>query len=225
VSDTRHQHSPHHDDPATVFSEQAWEERYRANPAVWSGRPNPQLVAEAADLPPGHALDVGCGEGADAIWLAEQGWRVTAVDFATAALDRAAGHAAARGPEVADRISWEHTDLTGGWDPGAVRFDLVSAQFMQLPADARTALFARLAAAVTPGGTLLVVGHHPSHADALHHRSPVSGMLYTAEEVAGTLDRGRWEIVVEETRSRLAPHPDGSGETTFQDAVLRARLR
>ncbi|MCO1659409.1 class I SAM-dependent methyltransferase [Pseudonocardia sp. S2-4] len=205
-----------------MFTERAWEERYRATPAVWSGRPNPQLVAEAADLPVGRALDVGCGEGADAIWLAERGWPVTGVDFATAALERAAGHAAARGPEVAGRTTWVHADITGGWDPGDGVFDLVSAQFMQLPEEPRTMLFARLARAVAPGGTLLIVGHHFDDEHAADHPH-LADMGYTAEEIAWSLDAERWEIVVAETRSRLGRLPGGSGETTLRDVVLRAR--
>ncbi len=82
---------------SAMFEEQAWEERYRASPAVWSGNPNPQLVAEATDLPAGRALDIGSGEGADTIWLAARGWQVTALDFSRVALERAAGHAEAAG--------------------------------------------------------------------------------------------------------------------------------
>ncbi|MDI5942806.1 methyltransferase domain-containing protein, partial [Micromonospora sp. DH15] len=139
----------------TMFEEAAWEERYRARPAVWSGRPNPQLVAEATGLPAGRALDVGCGEGADAGWLAGRGWRVTAVDISATALERAAAHAAAAGPEVADRIEWLHADLRVT-PPAEGAYDLVSAQFMHLPGAARRELVARLAAAVAPGGTLLI---------------------------------------------------------------------
>ena len=95
----------------THFEQDAWEERYRARPALWSGRPNPQLVAEAAALAPGRALDVGSGEGADAIWLAERGWRVTGTDISTVALARAAEHARAAGAEPAERITWLHADM------------------------------------------------------------------------------------------------------------------
>ena len=94
-----------------MFDEQSFEERYRATDALWSGRPNTQLVREAADLPPGTALDVGCGEGADAIWLAERGWQVTAVDFARTALERGRAQAESRGPEVAGRIRWVQLDV------------------------------------------------------------------------------------------------------------------
>jgi len=207
--------------PEDFFSERAWEERYGARENVWSGRPNPQLVAEAADLAPGTAVDVGSGEGADAIWLAERGWRVVGLDFATAALRRAAAHAAERGPEVAARIDWVHHDVTT-WQPGEHRFDLVSAQFMHLlPAD-RVPLFARLAEAVAPGGDLLIVGHDVSDVAAGVSRPPFPEMFFTAEEVAATLDPARWEVLVAGSRPRTAPDPDGN-EVTVHDAVLRAR--
>jgi SAM-dependent methyltransferase len=205
----------------SMFDEPAWEERYRSSDAVWSGRPNPQLVAEAADLAPGRALDVGCGEGADALWLAGRGWQVTAVDFARTALERGARHAAALGDDVAARVDWVHADLRT-WTPPEASFDLVSAQYMHLPPDPRRALFARLAAAVAPGGTLLVVGHDISDLAAGAHRPDMPEMFFTADEVAGSLDAGRWEVDVAEARPRPGHVHEGQG-ITVHDAVLRAR--
>jgi len=120
----------------------AWDERYRSAPAVWSGRPNPVLVSEAADLHPGTALDIGAGEGADAIWLADCGWHVTAVDISAVALE----HARAAGDDVAGRIRWQQADVTA-WTPQRT-YDLVSAHFMHLPAAQRDVLNRRLAAEV-----------------------------------------------------------------------------
>jgi SAM-dependent methyltransferase len=205
-----------------VFDEQSFEEMYRATDALWSGRPNPQLVAEAAGLRPGTALDVGCGEGADAIWLAERGWQVTAVDFAATALERGATHAAARGDEVAGRIRWVRADVTQE-QPGE-RFDLVSAQFMHLPPEERRELFARLADAVRPGGTLLVVGHDFSDVAAGAHRPPAPERFFTAQEVAASLDADAWEVLVAEARPRPAAVHEGH-DITVHDAVLRARRR
>src|SRR5215469_8873737 len=133
------------------FSEAAWDERYRSRDALWSGKPNRYLVSEVDGLVPGRALDVGAGEGADAIWLAARGWRVTAVDISSVALGRAAAHAADRGMDIADRIEWQHEDLLS-WQPAAASFDLVSAQYMHLAGAERTLVFGRLAAAVAPGG-------------------------------------------------------------------------
>ena len=124
-----------------VMNESFWDERYRSTGALWSGRPNPNLVTEAAGLIPGGALDVGCGEGADAIWLAEHGWQVTAVDISGVALARAAAHAAAAA-DIAQRITWLHEDLAC-WVPATARYDLISVQFMQVPAEPRDSLFRR----------------------------------------------------------------------------------
>ncbi|GAA3818609.1 class I SAM-dependent methyltransferase [Sphaerisporangium flaviroseum] len=206
-----------------LFDEVFWEERYRSNAAVWSGRPNPQLVAEASDLAAGAALDVGSGEGADALWLASQGWQVTAVDFSTTALRRGAEHAGSLGADVAGRIHWVHADLTT-WAPPERHFDLVSAQFMHLAEAPRQALFARLATAVAPGGTLLIVGHHPSDRHTTMSRPSMSDMLFTAEQVGDSLDPAQWDVLVADTRPRAVNDPEGR-EITIHDAVLRARKR
>lgn len=215
----------------SMFDEQSWEERYRAQATIWSGQPNPQLVAEAAGLAPGlapglargTALDVGSGEGADAIWLASRGWQVTAVDFASTALRRAAEHAGALGAEVAGRIRWVHADLTT-WSPADQEFDLVSAQFMQLPAATREDLFARLGAGVATGGTLLIVGHDPSDMQTTMPRPDMPELFFTAEEVARSLRPDQWDVLVAEARPRRATDPEGR-QITIRDAVLRARRR
>jgi SAM-dependent methyltransferase len=207
----------------SMFDQDWFEERYRSAPALWSGQPNPQLVAEVSDLPPGAALDAGSGEGADAIWLAQRGWRVNGVDFSATALTRAAGHAAVRGTEVAARIEWRQADLMT-WSPPESTFDLVSAQYMHLPPDPRADLFARLAAAVAPGGILLIVGHDFSDVAAGAHRAPMPQMFFTAEEVAESLAPGEWEVLVTDARPRPAKVHEGR-EITVRDAVLRARRR
>ncbi|MCW2912777.1 MAG: SAM-dependent methyltransferase [Actinomycetia bacterium] len=206
-----------------MFDEQFWEERYRSHAAVWSGRPNPQLVAEASHLTAGAALDVGSGEGADVLWLAARGWQVTAVDFSTIALQRGGAHADALGADVAGRIRWVHADLTT-WAPTEGHFDLVSAQFMHLPTAPRQALFARLATAVAPGGTLLIVGHHPSDLQTTMPRPPMPDLFFTAEEVADSLDPDQWDVLVADARPRPASDAEGL-EITIHDAVLRARKR
>jgi thioredoxin reductase/2-polyprenyl-3-methyl-5-hydroxy-6-metoxy-1,4-benzoquinol methylase len=206
-----------------LLEQDSWEERYRSKPTIWSGNPNAQLVAEAADLRPGRALDVGSGEGADAIWLAQRGWHVTGIDIATTALERAAAHASSVGAEVAERIEWRHVDLrTERPDPGA--YDLVSAHFMHMPTALRRDVYARLADAVAPGGTLLIVGHHPSDLRTSAHRMHFPDMMFTAEEVAADLDPSAWDIVAVDTRPRATHNHDGH-ETTIHDAVVVARRR
>jgi len=204
------------------FDESFWDERYRQHGSVWSRNANPTLVAEAAGLRPGSALDVGSGEGADSIWLARQGWRVTAVDISSVALARAAERAS-QDAEAAGRITWAHHDLTAS-PPPAGTFDLVSAQFMHLPLAQRTELHHRLAASVAPGGTLLIVGHHPSDLEAGIHRPSEPGLLFTPEEIAGELDPDEWEIDVCEARRRSAPDGEGNA-VTVTDSVLRAHRR
>ncbi len=206
-----------------VYDEAFWEAMYRSRSAAWSGRPNPQLVTEAAELTPGVALDVGCGEGADAVWLAERGWQVTAIDISPTALQRAQAHAAQAGPTVAGRITWLHADLMA--EPQSLgSFALVSAHFMQLPAAQRERLHRRLAAAVSPGGTLLVVGHHPSDVHAGVGRPHRPDLMFTAEQVAAVMQPDLWDILVNESRARRVTDEQGVGRTV-QDAILKARRR
>ena len=200
--------------------EARWDERYRQSTRLWSGEPNPQLVAETADMPTGRALDAGCGEGADAIWLAEHGWRVTALDLSTVALERAKAQATNLAPDIAARISWQHADLRD-WSTGQATFDLVTAQFLHLPPHQRRDVHRRLAAAVAPGGILLIVGHHPSDVDTGVPRPPLE-VLATSSEMAESLRPGAWTIVVDEARPRSVTGSDGS-MVTVHDAVLKAR--
>ncbi len=219
-------HSP---DDTIQFTQEFWDDRYRSAGSagsagrLWSGQPNPQLVAQTADLAPGEALDAGAGEGADAIWLARHGWTVTAVDVSTVALERASGYAALQGEEIARRITWRQEDLLS-WDPGPERFDLVSAQFMHLPGTEQETMHRRLAAAVRPGGTLLVVGHHPDDLHANVGRTGRADMFISAEQVAASLDPRDWEILVAAAIGRSATDLDGQA-VTVRDTVLRAVRR
>jgi SAM-dependent methyltransferase len=215
-----HDHRP---DDAVQFTQEFWDDRYRSAGRLWSGQPNAQLVAQAAGLPRGEALDAGSGEGADAIWLAARGWTVTAVDVSAVALERAAAHAAARGEEIAGRISWRREDLLS-WDPGPRRFDLVSAQFMHLPSPALESLHGRLAAAVRPGGTLLIVAHHPGDRHANVGRPGHLDLFPTPGQLAARLDPGDWEILVAAAIGRAATDLDGQ-PVTVTDTVLRASRR
>ena len=219
-SSHHHEHAsqPHGDlDYESEFGQAAWEARYGAAESIWSGNPNPVLVTEAAGLEPGTALDVGCGEGADALWLADRGWKVTGTDISTVALERAAKQGELQGL----RVDWQHVDLLA--DPPAPRsYDLVTAHFLQLPPDKRRDLYAHLAAAVAPGGTLLIVGHHPEDMLAIMGRTNLYEMMFTAEEMAAALDPQQWEILVVDARPRQAKHPDGH-EVTIRDTVLVAR--
>lgn len=217
------------DDNPERSAAEAWDERYRSKPKIWSGKPNPQLVREGAGLRPGKALDLGCGEGADAIWLALQGWTVTAVDVSAVALERAADHEktaldresvhAGEGA-IPSRIHWEQCDVEE-WQPTG-RYDLVSSQFLHSPHLAWQDPLRAAAAAVKPGGTLLVVGHHPDRLPpwGTHNRPE---MFYTPAQLVQelALDSPEWQVEVLTTRERPATGPEGQ-EAIIGDTVLRA---
>ncbi|SEJ38405.1 Methyltransferase domain-containing protein [Arthrobacter sp. yr096] len=208
-----------------------WDGMYRERTKIWSGNPNPQLVAEVTGLKPGKALDLGSGEGGDAIWLAQQGWTVTALDVSAVALERAAAHAAET--DHADKITWQQQDLAE-WTPEPV-FDLVSAQFLHSPLLPWQDSAAKAAAAVAPGGTLLIVGHHPHGLPSWSHHHE-SHMFFTPEQLASELqlageleladglngDREPWSVEVLTDRERTVAGPNGESGTTL-DTVLKAR--
>lgn len=180
-------HEPH--TPATPHQTHvpegaaAWDERYSAAPSLFSGRPNHSLVrlVEGGGDRPGRALDVGCGEGGDAVWLAGQGWEVTGVDISSVALGRAADSARAAG--VGDRITWVRADLaTDPLPPGV--WDLVNAQYLHLRPDQRAALWVALAARVAPGGMLLVAAHDRSDPHVAEHLASDPGDPETADRVS-----------------------------------------
>jgi SAM-dependent methyltransferase len=168
-------------------------------------------------------LDAGAGEGADAIWLASRGWRVTAVEISGIAIERAAAHAAEIGEDIVRRIEWRHEDLTS-WQPPEARFDLVTSQYMHLPDGARSRMFSRLAAAVAPDGTLLIVGHHPSDLQTTVRRPPLRELFYTGDDIAALLGANEWDIVTNAEPGREATDPDGNA-VTIHDTVFRARRR
>ncbi len=193
--------------------QQMWDERHAAREPIESPDPDPTLVEELGSLAPGRALDLGTGDGRNAVWLAGRGWRVTAVDFSQVALDRARGLATRMGVEV----DWRLRDLLG-WTPPARAFDLVCLVFIQLPEDERRVVYARAADAVAPGGTLLVVAHHPLN---LEHGAPGPrdpAVLVTAEEIARGL--AGFDVVRSDAVER--PRPDGPAAV---DAVMRAVRR
>jgi SAM-dependent methyltransferase len=195
------------------FSKAFWEERYGGHTAGHNNQPSPYLMAETGNRAPGTALDAGCGEGANAIWLASQGWRVTAVDIASNALSHAREHAEAIG--VSGKIDWIEADLTS-WVPAAEEFDLVCAHYVH-PAGSSEALFSRLAASVAPGGTLLLVDHDPADQYAAGHDHADQSF-----DPGQCLDPGQWDIAAVEARTRSVAVHDGH-EVVLRDAVFRAR--
>ncbi len=196
----------------------AWEEHYAAKPRVWSGRVNPRLAEIGPQISGSRALELGCGEGADAIWLAEHGWTVLAVDISETALERAREAARARG--VADRIEFRQLDLADGVPDGP--FDLVTAQFLHSPVEIdRPPILRGAAGTLAPGGTLLIVDHAaaPPWASRLHHYDfPAAQAVVEGLD----LDASEWERVRVERSERAARGPDGE-EVTLVDNVIVLR--
>jgi SAM-dependent methyltransferase len=205
-------------DPGTPAKEY-WEAHYGERERIWSGRVNAHFSEVVADLTPGRALDLGCGEGGDAVWLAERGWQVTAVDISETAIGRAAEEAGSRG--VADRIVFERHDLSDSFPDGT--FDLVSAQFLHSTVRLeRPQILRRAAAAVAPGGLLVVVDHGgmPPWNTKVPHDHPFP----SAEEVLAELDlpAAQWDRVRVEAIDRSVTGPDGQ-VATIKDNVMVLR--
>ena len=213
---SKHDHEPTDAEAAEMFEPASWEERYSGEQNVWSGNPNPQLVAEVSALTPGTALDVGCGEGGDVIWLAQQGWRVTGADFAANGLARAAQHA--EEARVADRTDWWQVDARA-FHAGGRSYDLVTTHFLHPPDGGMVEVTRRLSQAVAPGGHLLVVGHAPSgvftHLSTSHRHA-----MFLAEELLPALPDD-FEVLVAEQRPRTMVR-DG-GTVDVHDSTLLAR--
>jgi SAM-dependent methyltransferase len=195
---------------------QQWDERYSGAGFEWTTRPNQFVAAELADLVPGRALDLAAGEGRNAVWLAERGWRVTAVDFSRVGLEKGRTLAAARGVEPG-RIDWIVADLRG-YQPEPAAFDLVVIAYFQVQAELRAAVLARAAAALAPGGTLFLIAH-----DLTNLTGGVGGpqdpeVLYTPEAVAAELPGLR--VVRAERVHRTVERDDGPA--TAIDTLVRA---
>ena len=211
----------HHDDQRFGALAQAaeWDARYgERDAAMWSGRPNGRLVAEVADLTPGRALDVGCGEGADAIWLARHGWTVTAIDVSDVAVSRAREAAEAAGATV----DWVCGDALRTPFP-ARSFDLVSMQYPALPKATGEAAVRTLLDTVRPGGVLLAVYHDldDEHREHMKERGFDPADYVDADDLRGMLDE-EFSVELHSVEPRIDPPP---GTPHIADVVLRARRR
>jgi len=222
MSDHSHDHPggashPHDAEHQRIpVSDGEWDERYASDEQIWSGQPNGALVIETDDLEPGSVLDVGCGEGADAVWLAEKGWQVTALDVSEVALRRGAAAALASGVE----IEWICAGLLEApLNPNG--YDLVSVQYPSLLRTPDRLAEHRLLAAVAAGGRLLVVHHVMDLEEARSHGFEPTDYV-SPRDVVELLDR-EWEISFEESRPRQVSA--GAGAHHSHDVVLHARHR
>jgi SAM-dependent methyltransferase len=194
---------------------QDWDSRYAAVEQVWSLGPNQFVAAELADLPPGRAVDLACGEGRNAIWLAERGWQVTALDFSRVAVDR--------GRRTAGElpVEWRVDDaLTAALPPA----DLVLLAYLQLPDAERRAAVRRGFAALDPGGTFLLVAHDSTNLTEGTGGPQDAAVLYTAEDVLADLDGETFEVVRASRVARHVDHDDehgGTRQATAWDVLVR----
>lgn len=217
-----HDASPTAPSATTPSARAWWEARYAERDGIWSGRVNAVLASVAAALPPGRALDLGCGEGGDVVWLAEQGWDVTGVDLSVTAVERGSRAAVAAGVE--DRTAFVAADLER-WTTAA-RFDLVTASFLQswpvmIP---RAAILRGATRFVRPGGLLLVTAHAaPPHADLPEEMRTYRFPTPTDDLAALGLD-DTWEVRAAELRPRTVTTPDGTTHDTADSVVLVRRL-
>ncbi|GLZ34019.1 methyltransferase [Lentzea sp. NBRC 105346] len=195
-----------------------WESFYSERDQVWSGNPNPLLVREAGHLTPGSALDIGCAEGGDAVWLARRGWRVLGVDVSQVALDRARTHALDAGVELA----LERHDLKVTFPEG--EYDLVSAQFLHSPVEEdgeRNSILTRAAQAVAPGGHLIIGGHAsgPSWSEHKDYYFPTTKDVLDHLRLADN-----WIVVTDEVVEREITGPEGQRETRKDNVLTLKRL-
>ena len=195
---------------------QQWDERYSGAKFEWTTRPNQFVAAELADLPPGRALDLAAGEGRNTVWLAERGWRVTAVDFSPVGLEKGRKLSTARGVDES-RVDWIVADLRD-YEPEPGAFDLVLIAYVQVSPDLRAKVLADAAAALAPRGTVFVIGH-----DVTNLTEGVGGpqdpdVLYTPEAVSSALSGLR---VIRAERVHRAVERD-DGPATAVDTLVRA---
>jgi SAM-dependent methyltransferase len=204
----------------------AWDERYAAQELIWSATPNRFVEAELADLPPGRAVDLAAGEGRNALWLADRGWHVTAVDFSLAGLDkgRALQERHEHGRDL--HVDWVHADVLT-WDPGPVPYDLAVLAYLQLTAEDRRTSVRRAFGALRPGGTFFLVAHDSSNLTEGTGGPTDPAVLFTAEDVLADLDGERFDVERAERVARPVPASDdghthpGERSRNAYDALVR----
>jgi SAM-dependent methyltransferase len=198
---------------------QEWDERYRTSELVWKAGPNQWVRKYAQDLSPGTALDLASGEGRNAIWLADRGWQVTAVDFSVVAMEKAKQLASRHGARTADRICWVVEDVLS-YAP-ITEYDLVLVIYLHVPAAARRSALHHAAAAVAPGGSLLVVGHHTDNLTQGVGGPPRPEVLYTEHDVLA--DLAEFPSLVCRTAQRMERVIDGQPRTALDVVVEMKR--
>ena len=201
---------------ASGMDSASWDRRYEGTELVWTAEPNRFLVAETETLAPGRALDLACGEGRNAVWLAERGWQAVGVDFSEVGLQKARELADRRGVNV----EWVAADLID-YRPDPNAFDLVIVFYLQVPAEDRRSIVRAAVEAVGPGGTFLLVAHDSSNLQHGHGGPQDPARLYTAEDVVTDIE-GRG-LQIERAQHVERPVQTPGGERIALDALVRAR--
>ncbi len=198
----------------STMDQHGWDERYGSGELVWGAGPNRFLVDEVTDLRPGTALDVACGEGRNAVWLASIGWQVVGVDFSAVGLDKARRLATLRGV----RADWVQADLTT-WEPPNT-YDLVEVMYLHLPQDLRHSVLARMAKSVARDGTMLVVAHDLSNLTEGFGGPQDPAVLYGPDDVVGDIGS---VLTIERAERVRRPVSTPEGEAVAIDVLVRAR--
>jgi SAM-dependent methyltransferase len=197
----------------TSMDRHAWDERYGGQDLLWRADPNRFLVEEVDGMRPGTALDLACGEGRNAIWLAAKGWKVTAVDFSPVGLAKGRRLAEERSVDV----QWEEADLLE-WTPPSAMFDLVIAFYLQLPAEPRRLVARRAAEALAPGGTLVIVGHDLVNLSEGYGGPSDPAVLFTPDDVVADLEG----LEIRRAERVRRPVATDAGQVHAIDALVRA---
>ncbi len=198
------------------MNSQQWDDRYSGDELAWTSTPNQFLLAEVVGLPAGRAVDLACGEGRNSIWLSEQGWEVTGVDFSSVGLAKAKRFADLWGVEV----TWVESAVEN-WTPPPGGFDLVAMLYLQLPQPARSEALVAAASAVAPGGTLLVVAHDVDNLARGYGGPPNPDVLYRVSDVTeAAVDAG---LTVERAEQAVRVVDTDDGPRDAVDTVVRAK--
>jgi SAM-dependent methyltransferase len=193
----------------------AWDERYAASELVWSATPNQFVAAELAHLKPGRVVDVACGEGRNALWLADRGWEVTAVDFSLTGLDKGRTLQSRHEHGRDMHIDWVHADVVT-YDFGLEQFDLVLVAYLQIVDDDRHTVVRRTFDSLVVGGTFFMVGHDTTNLTEGTGGPQDASVLFTAEDVLADLDGERFEV----ERAERVPRTVDTGEVAY-DALVK----